>query len=68
MKQICMIRLYPVLTNGEIEIDIRSSRSDCYLNLPDGVIFGEDNKGHYYLNGKPAHIEHRMERAHTFGE
>ena len=62
------IRLYPVLTNGEIEIDIRSSKNDCCIDLPDGVIFGEDNKGNFYLNGKPAYVEHRMERVLTFGE
>lgn len=68
MKPTYTIRLYPVLTNGEIEIDIRSSKNDCYFDLPDGVIFGEDNKGNYYLNGKPAYVEHRMTRAHIFGE
>lgn len=56
---------YSVLTNGNIEFRLELMNpkwaGGTFAHLPDGVILGTDNKGNYYLNGKPAHIEQRME-------
>lgn len=56
---------YPVLTNGEIEfrLNILAGKwmGGMFGELPDGVIFGQDNSGNLYLNGIPAKIEHRTE-------
>jgi len=55
-------KYYSVLTNGEIEIEIEGpcgrDRS-AGIHIPDGVVFGQDNRGNYYLNGIPARIEMR---------
>jgi len=57
--------LYPVLTNGEIEFRLNvlapKFSGGAFGKLPDGVILGTDNNGNYYLNGKPARIEHRLD-------
>ena len=49
----------PVLTDGHIECRIKGSRFSCGVEVPDGVIFGQDNAGNMYLNGKPAWITYR---------
>lgn len=50
------------LTNGEIDLEIVGNRNGCGVDLPDGVIFSQDNCGNMWLNNKPAHIEIREER------
>jgi len=49
------------LTNGEISCKIHFSKYSCGINPPDGVIFGQDNAGNYYLNGKKAWITYRKD-------
>ena len=63
MKLFLMWNCYSVLTNGEIEVKLAFSKYSVGIDvndLPDGVVFGQDNRGKYYLNGKPAHIEMRI--------
>jgi len=53
--------LTPYLTDGEIYCEIKGFRYDCGVKVPDGVIFGQDNAGNYYLNGKKAWITYKKD-------
>lgn len=49
---------YTVITNGEVEFEIKCSKYSCGID-PGDHIFGQDGNGHYFIDGKPAHIEMR---------
>lgn len=50
------------LTNGEVCAEIIPCKDKAAICPPDGVIYGEDNKGNMYLDGKPAWVAYRHTR------
>ena len=54
--------IYPVITDGEIDLRIEmNNRGGAYVEPDDGVVFGSDSAGNYFINGKKAKIKYRKE-------
>ena len=55
---------YSVLTNGEVEFEIKCSKYSCGID-PGKHVFGQDGYGNYFIDGKPAHVEMRERKSNA---